>query len=281
MNVPSQPDDRPPRATPSDPAPPAREPTAEQLRRLLGPWACDRLGVYDIPEGLRLSVVIPVFNEEGTVREIVGRVRAVPIPKEILLVDDGSTDGTGKILDEMDGEEGLRILRHERNLGKGAALRTGFEHATGDIVIVQDADLEYDPVQYPRLIQPIVEGVADVVYGSRFQSGGPHRVLYFWHSVANRFLTTLSNMFTDLNLTDVETCYKVFRREVIEAVAPTLKQRGFGIEVELTAKVARRNYRVYELGINYFGRTYQEGKKIGLRDAFQALWCILRYWKLD
>ena len=160
-------------------------------------------------------------------------------------------------------------------------MRTGFAHATGDIVIVQDADLEYDSSQFPYLIQPIVEGVADVVYGSRFLAGGPHRVLYFWHYVANRFLTTLSNMFTDLNLTDMETCYKVFRREVIETILPTLKQDRFGIEPEVTAKVARRGYRVYELGISYSGRTYEAGKKIGLRDAFKALWCIVRYWRWD
>ena len=256
-------------------------PTAERLEHWLGEAVCRRLGVYRIPEDLRLSVIIPVYNEKGTIREIVRRVRAVGIPKEIIVVDDGSTDGTGDVLAELEGDEGLRVLRHRRNLGKGAALRTGFARATGGIVIVQDADLEYDPVEYPRLIQPIVEGAADVVYGSRFQSDSPHRVLYYWHFLANRILTTLSNMFTDLNLSDVETCYKVFRREVIEAVAPTLRQRGFGIEMELTAKVARRNFRIYELGISYFGRTYQEGKKIGLRDAFEALWCILRYWKWD
>jgi glycosyltransferase involved in cell wall biosynthesis len=173
------------------------------------------------------------------------------------------------------------LLRHEQNKGKGAALRTGFAHLTGSIVVIQDADLEYDPAQYRQLVQPIVEGVADVVYGSRSLTVGPHRVLYYWHRIANRVLTTLSNMFTDLNLTDMETCYKVFRREVIDAIAPTLKQNRFGIEPELTAKIARRNYRVFELGISYFGRTYEEGKKIGLRDASQALWCILRYWRWD
>jgi glycosyltransferase involved in cell wall biosynthesis len=235
------------------------------------------LGIYPIPPDLRLSVVIPVFNEKDTIGEIVGRVRNVPIPKEIILVDDGSTDGTREQLAGMEGEPDLRILYHPRNRGKGAALRTAFTQATGDIVIVQDADLEYDPAQYAQLIQPIVEGVADVVYGSRFQAEGPHRVLYFWHYVANRFLTTLSNVFTDLNLTDMETCYKVFRREVIQAIAPTLKESRFGIEPELTAKVARRKYRVYEIGISYFGRTYREGKKIGLRDAMKALWCIVRY----
>ena len=263
------------------PGAPSREPTSDELQRWLGQWACRRVGMYRIPEDLRLSVIIPVYNEKGTIREILRRVRAVRIPKEIIVVDDGSTDGTGEVLGEMEGDEGLRVLRHQRNRGKGAAVRTGFKEATGGIVIIQDADLEYDPMQYPRLIQPIVEGVADVVYGSRFLSDGPHRVLYYWHFVANRVLTTLSNMFTDLNLSDVETCYKVFRREVIEAVAPTLRQRGFGIEMELTAKVARRKYRIYELGISYFGRTYEEGKKIGLRDAFEALWCILRYWKWD
>jgi glycosyltransferase involved in cell wall biosynthesis len=256
-------------------------PTPERLEGWLGKAACRRLGIYRIPDDLRLSVVIPVYNEQGTIREIVRRVQAVDIAKEIIVVDDGSTDGTAGVLAEMEGEEGLRVLRHRRNLGKGAALRTGFARATGAIVIVQDADLEYDPMEYPRLIQPIVEGAADVVFGSRFQSDGPHRVLYYWHFVANRILTTLSNMFTDLNLSDVETCYKMFRREVIEAVAPTLRQRGFGIEIELTSKVARRGYRIYELGVSYFGRTYQEGKKIGWRDAFEALWCILRYWKWD
>ncbi len=252
-----------------------------QLQQLLGEAACRRLGIIELPEDLRLSVVIPVFNERETLHEIVRRVRAVPIPKQIVLVDDGSSDGTRDLLRQMEGDDDLCVAYHDRNRGKGAALRTGFAHVTGHIVIIQDADLEYDPAQYPDLIQPIVEGRADVVFGSRFASGGPHRVLYFWHSLANRMLTSLSNMFTDLNLTDMETCYKVFRREVIEALTPTLKQNRFGFEPEITAKVARRGYRIYEIGISYAGRTYQEGKKIGLRDAFQALWCILRYWKWD
>jgi glycosyltransferase involved in cell wall biosynthesis len=239
---------------------------------------CRELGIYPLPEGLRLSVVVPIYNEKATVAEIVRRIREVPIPKEIILVDDGSTDGTREVLAGLDRGEDLRIVLQERNRGKGAALRTGFAQVTGDIVIVQDADLEYDPRQYHRLIQPIVEGQADVVYGSRFLPVGPHRVLYFWHSVGNRALTMLSNIFTDLNLTDMETCYKVFRREVIEAIAPTLKEDRFGIEPELTAKVARRKYRIYEVGISYFGRTYQEGKKIGLSDACLAFWSILRYW---
>ncbi|MFH1922337.1 MAG: glycosyltransferase family 2 protein [Planctomycetota bacterium] len=256
-------------------------PAPEHLHQWLGPEASRRLGLFPVPPGLRISVVIPAYNEVSTLREIVRRVQAISIPKEILLVDDGSTDGTRELLAEMEGEPDLRVFLHERNQGKGAALKTGFGHATGDVVVVQDADLEYDPVHYPQLIQPIVEGVADVVYGSRFQATGPHRVLYFWHSVANRVLTMLSNMLTDLNLTDMETCYKVFRREVIEEIGPTLKEKRFGIEAELTAKVARRNYRIYELGITYFGRTYGEGKKIGLRDAFRALWCIVRYWQLD
>ena len=255
--------------------------TTEQLRELLGETLARRFGLYSLPAGFRLSVVIPVYNERDTLAEILRRVRAVPIPKEIILVDDGSTDGTRDLLAELDGQDDLRILYHDRNRGKGAAIRTGFEHASGDVVLVQDADLEYDPAHYSELIRPIVEGAADVVYGSRFQATGPHRVLYFWHYVANRVLTTLSNMFTDLNLTDVETCYKVFRREVIQAIAPTLKEDRFGIEMELTAKIARRKLRIYELGITYFGRTYHEGKKIGLRDAFRALWCIVRYWKVD
>ena len=203
------------------------------------------LGIYPLPEGLRISVVVPIYNEKSTVAEIIRQIRAVPIPKEIILVDDGSTDGTRDVLAAIDRGDDLRVILHEQNRGKGAAVRTGFAHVTGDIVIIQDADLEYDPRQYRRLIQPIVEGVADVVYGSRFLPVGPHRVLYFWHSVANRGLTMLSNMFTDLNLTDMETCYKVFRREVIEAVGPTLKEDRFGIDPELTAKVARRRFRIY------------------------------------
>jgi len=252
-----------------------------QLRQWLGPDLSRRLGLYPLPPDLRVSVVVPVYNEKATVEEIVRRVRAVSIPKEIILVDDGSTDGTRERLALMEGQPDLRVFYHERNQGKGAALKTGFGHATGDVVIIQDADLEYDPIHYPQLIQPIVEGVADVVYGSRFIATGPHRVLYFWHLVANRLLTTLSNMFTDLNLTDMETCYKAFRREVIQQIGPTLKEKRFGVEPELTAKVARRGFRIYEVGITYFGRTYGEGKKIKLRDAFRALWCILRYWKMD
>ena len=257
------------------------EPSAELVQELLGEATARRLGLYPIPADLRLSIVIPIFNERDTLAEIVRRVREVPIDKELILVDDGSTDGTREVLAKMEHEDDLHVIYHEKNRGKGAALRTGFEHVSGDIVIVQDADLEYDPAQYPLLIQPIVEGEADVVFGSRFAAGGSHRVLYFWHSIANRLLTTLSNMFTDLNLTDMETCYKVFRREAIEAITPTLKQDRFGIEPELTAKVARRKYRVFELGISYSGRTYEAGKKIGLPDAFQALWCILRYSRWD
>lgn len=253
----------------------------DRLRHILGEPLARRLGLYTLPDRFLLSVVIPVYNERETVAEIVRRVRAVPLPLEIILVDDGSTDGTREILDQMEPADDLRIFHHERNRGKGASLRTGFAHVRGQVVVIQDADLEYDAGQFPSLIQPIVEGRADVVYGSRFLTGGPHRVLYFWHYVANRLLTTLSNMFTDLNLTDMETCYKVFRREVIDAIAPTLRQNRFGIEPEMTAKVARRGYRVYEMGITYDGRTYEAGKKIGLRDAFQAVWCILRFWKWD
>ena len=248
------------------------------LQGLIGKSACRELGIYPLPDGLRISVVVPIYNEKATVEEIVRRIRAVPIPKEIILVDDGSTDGTRDVLAALDCGEDVRIVLHKRNRGKGAALKTGFSHVTGDIVIIQDADLEYDPSQYHRLIQPIIEGVADVVYGSRFLPIGPHRVLYYWHYVGNRLLTMLSNMFTDLNLTDMETCYKVFRREVIEAIAPTLKEQQFGIEPELTCKIARRKYRIYEVGISYFGRTYEEGKKIGLADACHAFWCIFRYW---
>jgi glycosyltransferase involved in cell wall biosynthesis len=252
------------------------------LQRLLGPATCRQLGIYPIPEGFKLSVVIPVYNERPWVRELVRRVQAVPIPKEIILVDDCSTDGTRDILAELAHEEpNVRVFYQPRNQGKGAALREGFRQATGDVIVVQDADLEYDPAEYPRLLQPILENRADVVYGSRF-IGESHRVLYFWHYVANTCLTTLSNMFTNLNLTDMETCYKVFRREVLQGVK--LKSDRFGFEPEITAKIAKKKnpaWRVYEIPISYSGRTYEEGKKIGLKDAFNALYCIIRFWMFD
>jgi len=254
--------------------------------RVLGENVCRALGIYRIPDDLVISVVIPVYNERNTLREILRQVRAVPINKQIILVDDCSTDGTREILQKMAAEEpNLTIRLHEKNQGKGAALRTGLAHATGQIIIVQDADLEYDPGQYLQLIQPIVAGCADVVYGSRF-IGEKHRVLYFWHSLANKFLTLLSNVFTNLNLTDMEVGYKVFRREVIQGI--TLRSDRFGFEPEVTAKVARfempavegrpaRRCRVYEMPVSYNGRDYREGKKIGWKDGVQALYCILRY----
>ena len=254
----------------------------QALRLLLGEGACRQLGIYPIPDGFRLSVVIPVYNEEQWLREIVRRVEAVPIPKEIILVDDCSKDGTRAILmKEIEGRAGVKVIYHEKNQGKGAALRTGFKHATGDVVLVQDADLEYDPAEYPRLLQPILENRADVVYGSRF-IGDNHRVLYFWHYIANKALTTLSNFFTNLNLTDMETCYKVFRREVLQGI--NIKSDRFGFEPEITAKVAKKknpSWRIYEIPISYSGRTYEEGKKIGLKDAFNALYCIIRFWWKD
>jgi glycosyltransferase involved in cell wall biosynthesis len=258
----------------------------ECLIRILGEPVCRRLGIYRLPEDFVLSVVIPVYNERDTIREIVRRVRAVPIPTQVILVDDCSTDGTREVLRDLAAERPeLTVLFHDRNRGKGAALRTGFGRAAGAVVLVQDADLEYDPAQYPQLIQPIVEGTADVVYGSRF-IGESHRVLYFWHALANRFLTLLSNTFTNLNLTDMEVCYKVFRREVIQGIA--LRSDRFGFEPEVTAKVARfvtpplqgrpaRRCRVYEMPVSYNGRDYKEGKKIGWKDGVQALYCILRY----
>jgi glycosyltransferase involved in cell wall biosynthesis len=247
------------------------------LQQLLGVPACRQLGLYPIPEGFKLSVVIPVYNERQWVREIVRRVHAVPIPKEIILVDDCSTDGTRDILREMEQEGGVTVVYQDVNRGKGAALRAGFQAATGDAIVVQDADLEYDPAEFPRLLQPIIEGRADVVYGSRF-IGESHRVLYYWHYVGNKGLTMLSNLFTNLNLTDMETCYKVFRREVLQGVV--LKSNRFGFEPEFTAKIAKKRpaLRIYEVPISYSGRTYEEGKKIGLKDAFQALFCIIRYW---
>jgi glycosyltransferase involved in cell wall biosynthesis len=224
---------------------------------------------------VKLSVVIPVYNEVATLEEIVTRVSASPVPKEIILVDDCSTDGTHDILRSLERLKNVRVFYHESNQGKGAALRTGFAQAQGDLVIIQDADLEYDPQEYPRLIQPIVDDKADVVYGSRFAGGQSHRVLYFWHSMGNRLLTLLSNMCTNLNLTDMETCYKVFRREIIQSLA--IEENRFGFEPEITAKVAAMGARIYEVGISYYGRTYEEGKKIGWRDGVRALWCILKY----
>lgn len=256
------------------------------LFRNLGESMCKRMGIYRVPEHLVLSVVIPVYNEKNTIHEILRQVREVPIRKQIILVDDCSKDGTREILKGMiETDPDLTIVFHDVNQGKGAALRTGFKHATGDVVIVQDADLEYDPTQYPQLLQPIIEGKADVVFGSRF-IGESHRVLHFWHSMANRILTLLSNFFTDLNLTDMEVCYKVFRREVIQGL--TLKSNRFGFEPEVTAKVARfqvpplegrtaRRCRIYEIPVSYNGRDYSEGKKIGIKDGFQALYCIVRY----
>jgi glycosyltransferase involved in cell wall biosynthesis len=259
----------------------APEERAQFLQRLLGEGPCRQLGIYPIPEHFRLSVVIPVYNERQWVRELVRRVQAVPIPKEIILVDDCSTDGTRDILRELESHPDVHVFYQPYNQGKGAALREGFRRATGTAVLVQDADLEYDPAEYPRLIQPILDNRADVVYGSRF-IGESHRVLYYWHYVANRALTMLSNMFTNLNLTDMETCYKVFRREVLEGIR--LKSNRFGFEPEITAKVAKKrnpSWRVYEIPISYSGRTYEEGKKIGLKDAINAFYCIIRYWLFD
>ena len=225
----------------------------------------------------KLSILIPVFNEVGTVEEIVRRVRAADsrgLEKEIIIVDDASTDGTGDVLKKLQPNADVKVFAHPYNRGKGAALRTALQHASGDIVLIQDADLEYDPGDYPKLLQPILEGRADVVYGSRF-AGGTHRVLLFWHYTANRFLTLLSDMLCNLNLTDMETCYKVFRRQCVEGLKLTSER--FGIEPELTAKLARRRYRFYETGINYAGRDYTEGKKIGWKDGLAALWFIFRY----
>ncbi|MFH1575190.1 MAG: glycosyltransferase family 2 protein [Acidobacteriota bacterium] len=223
---------------------------------------------------MKLSVVIPVYNEKSTLLEILRRVRAVDLPKEIILVDDFSTDGTRDLLRSLPAEEDLAILYHPENRGKGAALQTGFAAVSGDIVVVQDADLEYDPVEYSRLIQPILDDKADVVFGSRFL-GGPHRVLLFWHSVGNQVLTTLSNMFTDLNLTDMETCYKVFRAEILRKIR--LRENRFGFEPEFTAKVARARCRIYEVPISYSGRDYSEGKKITWKDGIAAIYFILKY----
>ncbi|HEY9624220.1 MAG TPA: glycosyltransferase family 2 protein [Crinalium sp.] len=225
---------------------------------------------------MKLSVVIPCFNELGTITQVVEAVKASPIKDlEIIIVDDCSIDGTRDLLKSTVESQVDKVIYHATNRGKGAALRTGFSEATGDIVIVQDADLEYDPQEYPMMIKPILTNKADVVFGSRFIGSHPHRVVYYWHMVGNQFLTTLSNMFTNINLTDMETCYKAFRREIIQSIR--IEENRFGFEPEITAKVAKLGCRIYEVGISYYGRTYKEGKKIGWKDGFRAIYCILKY----
>jgi len=262
----------------------------EQLEKTLGKSACEHLGFYAIPDNLLLSVVVPVYNEQESLPLILEKIREVPISKEIILIDDCSEDGTRDLMQEMertqqdaepDPQNCYVFAYHDKNKGKGAALRTGFLRASGDIVIIQDADLEYNPQEYPRLLRPIVQGQADVVYGSRFLGDQAHRVLYYWHYLGNNFLTQLSNCFTNLNLTDMETCYKVFRKEVLQEVAPKLQQDRFGFEPEITARIARRRFRIFEMSISYSGRTYEQGKKIGWKDGFKALYCIVRYGLAD
>ena len=249
----------------------------------LGVAACHQLGIYEIPQGLLLTVVIPIFNEEATLERLVSSVARIPISKEIILIDDGSTDGTPEVIEALvealkdDSENEVRVQRLEKNSGKGSAVKAGFLMARGDIVLIQDADQEYDPREYPRLIQPIVDGKADVVFGSRFLGDQPHRVLYYWHYLGNKCLTLLSNCCTNLNLTDMETCYKVFSKSALDQFASKLTQKRFGIEPEITARVAHLKLRVYEIAISYSGRTYAEGKKIGWRDGIWAIYCILRY----
>jgi len=225
---------------------------------------------------MKLSVVMPVYNEQATLRRVVERVLAVGLEIELICVDDGSTDGSGEILAELKSQyPAVHVFLQPHNMGKGAALRRGIQDATGDYVIIQDADLEYDPSDYPLLLAPLERGQADVVHGSRFVGSGPHRVLYFWHSVGNWLLTLLSNMITNLNMTDMETCYKVFRREIVQSIP--IEENRFGFEPEITVKVAKRRLRIYEVGISYQGRTYEEGKKIGWKDGFRALWCLFKY----
>ena len=225
---------------------------------------------------MKLSIVVPVYNEVDTIRAIIDRIRESVISElEIIVVDDYSTDGTREVLENEISKVVDHVIYHDQNYGKGAALRTGFKAATGDCIIVQDADLEYDPAEYPLSMAPIEAGKADVVYGSRFSGSGPHRVLFFWHYVGNRFLTLLSNMFTNLNLTDMETCYKMFKREVIQSI--DINENRFGFEPEVTAKIARKKCRIYEVGISYYGRTYDEGKKIGWKDGVRAIYVILKY----
>jgi len=225
---------------------------------------------------MKLSVIIACFNEVGTISEIVKKVKAIDVNDlEIIVVDDASSDGTKNVLEQDVRPYVTKIIYHEKNMGKGAALRSGFKEATGDVVVIQDADLEYDPRNIPDMLKPIEDGLADVVYGSRFMGGNPRRVLYFWHYIGNKLLTLISNLFTNLNLSDMETCYKMFRREIIQAVQ--IEENRFGIEPEITAKIARGNHRIFEIGISYFGRTYSEGKKIGWRDGFRAIYAIFKY----
>jgi len=225
---------------------------------------------------MQLSVVMPVYNERNTLRQIVERVLSSPLELELLCVDDGSNDGSRGILAELQQRHSqIRVYLQPHNIGKGAALRRGIQEATGDFVIIQDADLEYDPNDYPALLAPLLQGKADAVYGSRFLGAAPHRVLYFWHSVGNRLLTLLSNCLTNINLTDMETCYKAFRRDVIQAIP--IEEQRFGFEPEITVKLAKHRLRIYEVGISYWGRTYEEGKKIGWKDGARAIWCLLKY----
>jgi len=237
--------------------------------------ASDNVSSNSVPP-VKLSVVMPVYNERATLRTAIERVLALPLDIEMLCVDDGSKDGSAEILKEIETQHpAVRVFRQPRNMGKGAALRHGIAQATGDFVVIQDADLEYDPVDYQQLLEPLCSGKADVVYGSRFMGGGPHRVLYFWHSVGNWLLTLISNCVTNVNLTDMETCYKMFRRDIIQSIP--IEENRFGFEPEITVKVARRRLRIYEVGISYSGRTYEEGKKIGWKDGVRAFYCLAKY----